>query len=157
MTKFVYPYRFIPLATRLLQGKVQLTLPILKGEGRTIRPWLHEVLGDQAHLSFNEGTTSWEVGRGHLGAVRDAIVERYGVCDVDTESSVSQAYKCDERCQEAEGPDCTCSCGGEFHGEANGSHRWLRVGETTLISKTTTTQTRRRRYIRSDLEGVFGP
>lgn len=155
MTDFAYQYPYVPLATRLRRGKVMLSLPIRKGEGRSIRPWLHDELGDRAQMSFNYGTKCWEVGRAHLGAARDAIVERYGVCDVDTESAVSQMFQCDERCQEAEGPDCTCSCGGEFHGEANTSHRWVRVGDTTLIGRTSTTEIRRRRYIRADLVGAF--
>ena len=155
MTDFAYQYPYAPLATRLLRGKVMLSLPIHKGEGRSIRPWLHDELGNRAQMSFNYDTKCWEVGRAHLGAARAALVARYGVCDVDPESAVSQMFQCDERCQEAEGPDCTCSCGGEFHGEAYTSHQWVRVGDTTLIRRTSTTEIRRRRYIRADLVGAF--
>lgn len=156
MTNFVYPYRYAPMATRHLVGKVMLSLPINRGEGRSIRPWLHAVLGDRAQLSFNYETKCWEVARAHLGAARDAIVERYGLCDVSTENVVSQTHQCDDRCQDAEGPDCTCSCGGEFHGEANTSHSWVRVGDTTLVSRTRTSMTTCRRYIRADLVDLWG-
>lgn len=158
MGQFVYRYRSYPLATRLEGQKARLNLPIVSSEeGRAIRPWLRDVLGPGSPYSFVRGARQWEVPRSRLAVVRDAIVERYGICDVDLEAKISAAIQCDDRCQEAEGPDCTCSCGGEFHGVLHTSHNWVRVGDTTLISWTTTTQTRRTRFVRSDLRHFFPP
>lgn len=151
MTDFVYPYTYAPLLQRHLKGKIHLTLPIHRGEGRTIRPWLRDALGPGVPLTFNEATSGWEVGRGHLAAARDAIVERYGMCYVDTEAKLSTTRQCDERCQEAAGPDCSCTCGGEFHGDLDTTHNWVRVGETTLVSSTSTTRVHRRWYVRADV------
>lgn len=155
MSRLDSMHRFMPCVTRLLVGKVELSLPIRAGEGRTIRPWLRQVLGPGVHLTFNRATSNWEVGRSHLGAARDAVVQRFGVCDVVTEARLSDRYQCDERCQDATGPDCTCSCGGEFHGERDVTHDWIRVGDSTLISRTSTTQTNSRRYVRSDLRHLL--
>ena len=43
------------------------------------------------------------------------------------------AEKCDTRCQEAQGDDCMCSCGGRFHGgTASYTRRWILIGTTSL-------------------------
>jgi hypothetical protein len=42
--------------------------------------------------------------------------------------------KCDTRCREAEGAECVCSCGGQYHGGDNTYTRgWRLVGTTTLF------------------------
>jgi hypothetical protein len=45
---------------------------------------------------------------------------------------------------------------GDFHGEAHTSHSWVRVGDTTLVSRTRTSMTTCRRYIRADLVDIWG-
>lgn len=42
--------------------------------------------------------------------------ERYVKCLGSTRGVVSWRVPCDDRCVYAEGPDCSCSCGGKNHG-----------------------------------------
>jgi hypothetical protein len=144
------------MAVRRAKGKVLLSLPIAAGEGKTIRPWLRKALGNRAQISFDNSAKLWIVARRHLRPTRDAIVAKYGLCDVEIENRISQKVQCDERCQKATGPDCVCECGGEFHGEEDISRWWVHVGETTLVSKTTETAIVRRRYVRPDLVEAWG-
>ncbi|TSB31237.1 hypothetical protein FNJ62_07040 [Streptomyces benahoarensis] len=51
--------------------------------------------------------------------------------------------RCDTRCQEAQGDDCTCSCMGENHSGAAYWCTWILVGDTTLINSA-----RRERHLR---------
>lgn len=73
----------------------------------------------------------WTIHREHLTAVAQAIAIRDG--EVLIEMHYSQSEQCDRRCQTANGDDCTCTCEGKHHGEAQHAS-WLEVGDTTLIS-----------------------
>lgn len=96
--------------------------------GMAIRPeWVPAPAGQPPWQGY------WTISRAHLTAVAEAIAIRDG--HVDVEMHYSQLEKCDRRCQEADGDDCTCSCEGKFHGEAQHS-RWVEVGDTTLVRGT---------------------
>jgi hypothetical protein len=77
----------------------------------------------------------WTIYRHHLTTVAEAIAIRDG--QVEIEMHYSQTEQCDRRCQRATGDDCTCSCEGHHHGEANHA-TWIEVGETTLVRGTGT-------------------
>lgn len=77
----------------------------------------------------------WTMSREHLTAVAEAIAIRDG--EVVIEMHYSQVEQCDQRCQNATGDDCTCSCEGRHHGA--GQHAsWREVGDTTLVRGTGT-------------------
>ena len=72
------------------------------------------------------------VARAHFLPLIEALKAEFGQVRVITRHCDTE--KCDTRCQEAEGPDCTCSCGGTFHGGSNTYTRsWRLVGTTTLL------------------------
>ncbi|MBP2422196.1 hypothetical protein ABC195_16480 [Microbacterium sp. 2P01SA-2] len=72
----------------------------------------------------------WEIARPHLTDVAEAIAIRDG--QVEIEMHYSTAEQCDQRCQSAEGDECTCSCEGKYHGN-NHHASWIEVGDTTLV------------------------
>jgi hypothetical protein len=89
----------------------------------------------------------WTIAREHLTVVAEAIALRDRF--VDIEMHYSGTERCDYRCQNAQGDDCTCSCEGARHGE--GLHAaWRQVGDTTLV-RSTGEKIVKRRLRRADL------
>ena len=103
--------------------------------GKAIRPtWVKSPDGAPGWAGY------WKISREHLTAVAEAIAIRDG--EVQIEMHYSESEQCDERCQNAKGDDCTCSCEGKNHGAAeHGS--WRQVGETTLVRSAGKRVTRR--------------
>ena len=94
------------------------------------RQWLRDTLGCQPRR--NPTTRRWEIARVHFRRLVEEIALAYGSVDVDVEFSTSE--RCDKRCREARGDDCSCSCMGENHGGAAYLKYWLEVGDSTLIA-----------------------
>lgn len=55
------------------------------------------------------------------------MVATYGSCELNWEVEVGTA-RCDDRCREAVGMECVCSCGGVHHGEAHWGGDWEPTG-----------------------------
>jgi hypothetical protein len=62
----------------------------------------------------------WTMSREHLTAVAEAIAIRDG--EVVIEMHYSQVEQCDQRCQNATGDDCTCSCEADTMAPDNTQH-----------------------------------
>ncbi|WP_156960975.1 hypothetical protein [Kocuria marina] len=93
--------------------------------GMAIRPtWVKAAEGEEGWKGY------WTISRDHLIPVAEAVAIRDG--KVLIEMHYSQTEKCDLRCQNATGDDCTCSCEGKNHGQAEHAS-WKQVGETTLV------------------------
>ncbi|WP_216355896.1 hypothetical protein [Streptomyces sp. MP131-18] len=92
---------------------------------------MKEALGTRIRPERNKAERCWEIARQHLKPVIAALVDRFGEVDVFLEFSTTE--RCDTRCEEAAGDDCTCSCMGDNHGGAVYWKRWQLVGETTLV------------------------
>ncbi len=93
--------------------------------GASIRPeWVTAPPGQPPWKGY------WTIARSHLTAVAEAIAIRDGVVDIEMHYNTSE--KCDRRCQNARGNDCTCSCEGTRHGRAEHAG-WREVGDTTLV------------------------
>lgn len=101
--------------------------------GRGNREWLHGALGSRVRPRWNKATQRWEIARSHLRLLTLELADRFGRCDVYLEFSTQE--RCDTRCRNAMGDDCTCSCLGENHGGAAYWKFWKQVGETTLIAQ----------------------
>lgn len=139
--------RFEPKIYRPLTGRLQVEIPVRKGEGRTVRPWLWEVCGEDTRSQWDEQSKVWLVARDHLVRVRDALVTKHGVCIVFVDSRLSQRSSCDTRCTDAKDDDCVCQCGGVNHRGSRGGY--VQVGDTTLVKRQGSVTTTSRRYERS--------
>ena len=96
------------------------------------RQWLHDVLGERTRPTWNKDLKQWEIARPHFRRLVEALADRFGAVDVYLEYSTTE--RCDVRCEEARGDDCTCSCLGMNHKGAAYQRNWRQVGATTLIS-----------------------
>lgn len=72
----------------------------------------------------------WAIAREHLTDIAEAIALRDGRVRIEMHYSLSE--RCDSKCQDATGDDCSCSCEGRHHGEGNHA-AWREVGATTLL------------------------
>lgn len=95
------------------------------------RRWLKEGLGSRTRPEWNKGAHRWEVARTHFRPLVFALAEQFGAVDVYLEFSTIE--RCDARCREAVGDDCTCSCLGINHAGAAYLSDWPQVGEVTLV------------------------
>ncbi|MFI9465768.1 hypothetical protein [Streptomyces xiamenensis] len=102
-------------------------------EGGSNRKWLMETLGERIRPEWNRPEGRWEIARPHLKALVAALVDRFEEVDVFLEFSTTE--RCHERCQEATGDDCSCSCMGENHGGAAYWKRWHLVGDQVLVGQ----------------------
>ncbi|MGW7296072.1 hypothetical protein ACWGIB_27265 [Streptomyces xiamenensis] len=91
---------------------------------------------------WNTTAKRWEIARPHLKTVVSALIDRFEEADVYLEFSTTE--RCDKRCEEAVGDDCTCSCMGENHGGAAYWERWQLVDGDTLVGPA---GRRERRYL----------
>ncbi|MBT2522766.1 hypothetical protein [Arthrobacter sp. ISL-28] len=100
--------------------------------GKWTREFLKEVLGSRVHLEWtvdNAGKVWWMLAKRHRENLAAALQTLYGGVWVIREYSVTQV--CTHSCQGAVRDDCTCSCGGEFHG---GGGTWAYVMDDLLIN-----------------------
>lgn len=95
------------------------------------RGWLHAHLGERIRPEHAGGGV-WAIARPHLQHLVDGLVDRFG--HVDVVLDFRTAERCDTRCRDARGDECTCSCLGENHGGAAYWRNWIEVGETTLVA-----------------------
>jgi hypothetical protein len=97
------------------------------------RAWLHSALGEYIRPHRNNAVSPgrWEIAKPHLQLLTEALAKRFGQVDVYLEFSTTE--RCDRKCRQARGDDCTCSCRGEYHGGGTYWTDWLLVGEDTLI------------------------
>jgi hypothetical protein len=95
------------------------------------RRWILEELGARVRPDWNREAKRWEIARPHLATITAALAERFGEVDVYLEFSTTE--RCDWRCEQADGDDCTCSCMGDNHGGSAYWRRWRLVGDTTLV------------------------
>lgn len=102
-------------------------------DGGGNRHWLHEHLGSRIQPQLL-GQGVWAIARPHLRHLVNGLADRFGRVDVFLEFRESE--RCDTRCQNAVGDDCTCSCLGVNHGGAAYWMGWVQVGETTLVAST---------------------
>lgn len=113
---------------RPLKGRLQLRMPFRLEN----RQWLRANLGSRVHLVWvKDAAPHWELSRNHLVPLLWALTREFEAVIVRLEFSHTQ--KCDQRCRDATGTDCVCSCMGAYHGGAGG-RVWYEVGQTTLIS-----------------------
>ncbi|MER7167287.1 hypothetical protein ABT336_14605 [Micromonospora sp. NPDC000207] len=116
------------LVYRPLQpDRLRLRMPF----DRSNRSWLHQTLGDRTRPIWNGEMNRWEIARAHFSVLVRPLLDRFGQVDVTTEHSTNQ--RCDLRCRDADGKDCTCSCFGEHHGGGLWGDGWTQVGQTTLV------------------------
>jgi len=82
-----------PQIYRPLTARLQVTIPIPSGEGKTVRPWLRGVCRERAHVAFDAERFVWLVGRAHLARVRDALVGNHDACTVGSRQPVLSARR----------------------------------------------------------------
>lgn len=102
-------------------------------EGGSNRRWLLSELGDRIRPEWNRDERRWEIARPHLATLTTALAARFGEVDVYLEFSTTE--RCHNRCQDASGDDCTCSCRGEHHGGGVYWTQWMQVGDEILIGE----------------------
>lgn len=96
---------------RPLEGRLVIKMPY----STTNRSWLKEVLGARIRPEWNKELKRWEIARNHFGPVIEALADRLGKIDVYMD--FRQVERCDTRCRNARGRECTCSCLGKHHGK----------------------------------------
>lgn len=109
------------------RARLELRLPYQPGN----RAWLHQVLGARIQPHYHRRTGRWRIARPHLRLLVDELADRFGAVEVVLDFRLTE--RCDTRCQEAAGDECTCSCLGVNHGGAAYWKQWRLVGETTLV------------------------
>ncbi len=112
------------------EQRLWVWMPYLNGSNRH---WLLEELGARVRPEWNRTASPrrWEIARPHLRTIVDAMAQRFGEVEVILQFSVTE--RCDTRCRDAAGDDCTCSCLGENHGGTAYWRNWILVGDTTLV------------------------
>lgn len=111
------------------------------------RAWLKTVCGRLTRPEWNKTTGRWEVARNHAIDLLEPLTERFGVLDLVRYGAAR--VKCDTRCWDATGQDCTCSCAGVNHGGGNDLADWIQVGDTTLIERGSYTTITRQTFTRA--------
>jgi hypothetical protein len=117
----------LPWVYRPVEGRVQTKMPY----GGSNRSWLHAHLGERIRPDY-EGNGVWAIARNHLQDLVDGLAGRFGRVDVILDFRTTE--RCDTRCRDARGDECTCSCLGENHGGAAYWRYWIEVGGTTLVA-----------------------
>ncbi|RZU48850.1 hypothetical protein EV385_0579 [Krasilnikovia cinnamomea] len=117
-----------PWVHRPIAGRILTMMPY---DGGSNRRWLHQRLGSQIRPEHRGGGV-WAVARSHFRHLVEGLAERFGYVDILLD--FRQAERCDTRCRDARGDDCTCSCLGENHGGAAYWRHWIEVGDTTLVA-----------------------
>jgi hypothetical protein len=118
----------LPWVYRPVEGRLQVKMPY---DGGSNRGWLHTHLGARIRPE-HQGKGVWAIARPHLQHLVDGLAVRFGHVDVVLDFRTTE--RCDIRCRDARGDECTCSCLGENHGGAAYWRNWIEVGETTLIA-----------------------
>lgn len=95
------------------------------------KDWLRGILG-RPKPKWNPLERAWSIPRVHALAVAVAASDRWGACELVTWARLDPTVKCDVRCLEARGDDCTCSCGGINH-RAKALPGGFVVGDTTVL------------------------
>jgi len=127
----------LPWVHRPVEGRILTKMPY---DGSN-RGWLHQHLGERIRPE-HQGKGVWAIARPHLRYLVEGLAERFGRVDVLLDFRLSE--RCDTRCRDAHGDECTCSCLGENHGGAAYWRHWIEVGETTLVARSEI----RRRHLR---------
>jgi len=134
---------------RPVSGRIEVSGMRRPHEGEpTNREWFKDETGKAIRPQWVEGPNGydghWEIARQHFMTVTRALAERFG--QVELAMDFNENERCDRRCQDAKGDDCTCSCLG-LHHRGGVYAGWVEVGDTTLIrsagiKRSTTTLTR---------------
>jgi hypothetical protein len=111
---------------------VELRLPYRPGNREALRG----TLGPGVHLQWDREYGCWRLARRHMLTLVDALVEAGQPVrvEVTVRGKAAGAERCDARCRDAEGDDCTCECGGRWHGAQRWPNHWAHVktDETTI-------------------------
>ncbi|MFE6304089.1 hypothetical protein [Nocardiopsis sp. NPDC057823] len=127
-----------PLLYRPTKGDCELRLPYNPNNRRNLKL----VIGERSDLTFDKVRKTWVFKRTHFQKVRSMLNIEYPAATIIVD--VALRGKCDVRCVQARGDECSCECGGDNHGGLKGGDTWKLVGETTLV--TNEVKVRRRTY-----------
>lgn len=119
----------LPWVHRPVTERLRTKMPFREGGNRG---WLHEHLGERIRPK-HVGQGVWTIARPHLQHLIEGLVGRFGRVDVLLD--FRQSERCDTRCRDAQGDDCTCSCLGTNHSGAAYWQDWIEVGDTTLVAQ----------------------
>ncbi len=78
-------------------------------------------------LNWNKADKHWELAKGRYEEIVAVLLHKWGRCWVIQNQNLQET--CAYSCRTAKGPDCTCSCGGVYHGSES-HERWYDIGET---------------------------
>ncbi|MFI7467466.1 endonuclease domain-containing protein [Nonomuraea sp. NPDC049646] len=109
-----------------VDGQVLAQLPWAKDNRR----WLITTLDLYHRPLWHENR--WHLPRNCLTRAITAAVDRYGYVAVVRD--MATLSRCDRRCQEATGGECSCSCMGAHHGE-NSPHWYERHGDAVVSDR----------------------
>ena len=101
----------ISVVRRPTQGRLEVHIPWREGGNRKV---IKRICGTLTRPQWDGDRKRWVIARAHFTPLIGALKAEYGQVRVIT--AHCDAEKCDTRCREAEGAECVCSCGGQYHG-----------------------------------------
>ena len=101
----------IPVVRRPAQGRLEVHIPWREGGNRKV---IKRICGTLTRPQWYGDRKRWVIARAHFALLIGALKAEYGQVRVIT--AHCDAEGCDARCQKAEGAECVCSCGGQYHG-----------------------------------------
>lgn len=121
----------IPVVRRPARGRLEVHIPWREGGNRRL---IKRICGTLTRPEWDGDRKRWMIARAHFTPLIEALKAEYGQVRVIT--AHCDAERCDVRCQKAEGAECVCSCGGQYHGGDNTYTRGWRLVGTTALFKT---------------------
>jgi hypothetical protein len=116
---------------RPLKGRIKVVIPYQEPKYAN-RAWIKGVCGKQTHPEWNSTDKTWDISRSWFPVILDAMLRQYGPVHIYEDHS--EIELCNLNCQQAHGEECTCSCGGIYHGwerADNARHNWILLSEDT--------------------------
>lgn len=121
----------------------QMAIPVVlnrKGKGQKIRVRLpfnqtnRFLLGRLGRIKpvWNHAERFWEVPKSWLNTLIKMLVSQHG--RIYLMQTFIETEVCAPACRNAEGLDCSCSCGGANHG-AGHDNRWFDISETFSFAR----------------------
>jgi hypothetical protein len=112
-----------------LQGDSEVRLRY----SRDNKALLRSLIGGGKRLEWDRDNKCWLVSRATALSLAQFVPAQFGTTTVYWQVRAG-AQRCDIRCQNAVSLDCTCACGGVYHGIGTSGSEWTVVGSTTLIA-----------------------
>lgn len=119
-------------------GKSEIYV-LLPDGGKWVRGFLKDSVGKNCYMEWERDSTGrvwWKVKKTHLEALSQALQRRYEGLWIVREYSARQV--CTGSCKTALKDICECSCGGQYHGHADGSGWKNVVGDVMILNEITT-------------------